>query len=223
MKEKLLALLKTKFAGVHDAILDRIATKKAETVTEESQVQTIVDGITFADVIQSETDFRATEASKTAVINYEKKHSLKDGKIIEDPSKKKDPKPDPKPGDDPRDAQISELKDSLTKLTELVTGVVSGQQKQSKQSQALEALKKTKIPEKLHQKWVNRINFDSETPIEDQVKELEAEHLDIHQELIAQSIKSGAFVPGGNGDKPVENAELTNYLDEKFPKAAEAK
>ena len=37
MKEKLLALLKTKFVGVDDAILDRIATKKAENVTDEAQ------------------------------------------------------------------------------------------------------------------------------------------------------------------------------------------
>ena len=224
MKEKLLALLKTKFFGVREATLERLAAKKAETVTEESQLQTIVDGMTFDYIIDSESDFKGTQISKmAAVAEYEKRFGLKDGKPIEEPSKKKDHKPDPKAGDDPRDAQINELKESLNKLTELVTGVVTGQQKTSKQSQALDALKKTKIPEKLHQKWVNRIDFDSETSIEDQIKELEAEHLDIHQELIAQSVKSSAFVPGGNNAKPVESAELNSYLDDKFPKAAEGK
>ena len=153
MKEKLLALLKTKFVGVREATLERIASKKAETVTEESQLQTIVDGVTIDFIIDSESDFRGTQISNTekvkTISEYEKRHNLKDGKPIEEPSKKEKKPTDPKTGDDPRDAQINELKDSLTKLTELVTGVVTGQQKTSKQSQALEALKKTKIPEKL--------------------------------------------------------------------------
>ena len=59
MKEKLLALLKTKFQGVDDAILDRIATKRAENITDESQLPAIVEGISFADVLQSYGDYRA--------------------------------------------------------------------------------------------------------------------------------------------------------------------
>ncbi len=39
MKKKLLEALKTKFVGVFDeAILERIATKKTEGVTDESQI-----------------------------------------------------------------------------------------------------------------------------------------------------------------------------------------
>ena len=37
MKETLDAL-KTKFVGIDEAVLDRIATKKAENVTDESQI-----------------------------------------------------------------------------------------------------------------------------------------------------------------------------------------
>ena len=39
MKEKILALLKTKFPGVDEATLSRIAEKKAVGVTDESQLQ----------------------------------------------------------------------------------------------------------------------------------------------------------------------------------------
>ena len=74
MKEKLLALLQTKFAGVDNAILDRIATKKSENVTDEAQLPTIAEGIGFQD------------AQQTAVKNYEKRHNLKDGKPIEQPA-----------------------------------------------------------------------------------------------------------------------------------------
>ena len=83
MKEKILALLKTKFPGVDEATLIRIAEKKATGVTDESQLQTIADGVGFQDVLNSYGDFRANGAVAFAVANYEKKHGLKDGKPIE--------------------------------------------------------------------------------------------------------------------------------------------
>ena len=95
MKEKILAALKTKFSGVDEAILSRIADKKATGVTDESQVNSIVEGISFQDVLQNYGDFRAGQAQTTSIANYEKKHGLKDGKPIENP--KPDPKPDEKP------------------------------------------------------------------------------------------------------------------------------
>ena len=86
MKEKLLALRQTKFAGVDNAILDRIATKKSENVTDEAQLPTIAEGIGFQDVLTSNGDYRAGDAQQTAVKNYEKRHNLKDGKPIEQPA-----------------------------------------------------------------------------------------------------------------------------------------
>ena len=83
MKEKILAALKTKFSGVDEAILSRIADKKATGVTDESQVNSIVEGISFQDVLQNYGDFRAGQAQTTSIANYEKKHGLKDGKPIE--------------------------------------------------------------------------------------------------------------------------------------------
>ena len=81
--EQILAGLQQKFTGVDTAILTRIATKKAEGITDETKVNSIVEGISFSDVLNSYGDFRAGDASKTAVSNYEKKHNLKDGKPIE--------------------------------------------------------------------------------------------------------------------------------------------
>ena len=92
--EQILAGLQQKFAGVDTAILTRIATKKAEGVTDETKVNSIVEGISFSDVFNSYGDFRAGNASKTAVSNYEKKHNLKDGKPIENPNPKLEDKTD---------------------------------------------------------------------------------------------------------------------------------
>lgn len=85
IQELILAGLQQKFAGADTATLTRIATKKAEGVTDEGQVQSIIEGINFMDVLQSYGDYRAGNAVKTAVINYEKQHGLKDGKPIATP------------------------------------------------------------------------------------------------------------------------------------------
>ena len=94
--EQILAGLQTKFPGVDAATLTRIATKKAEGVTDETKVNSIIEGISFSDVLNNYGDFRAGQAQVSAVNNYEKKHGLKDGKPIENP-KPEPPKPEPKP------------------------------------------------------------------------------------------------------------------------------
>lgn len=88
LKEELLIALKAKFQGVSDKILDRIAVNLAKTVTKQEDVQTAVDGVTLQQLLDSYGDSRATDATKTAVLNYEKKHSIKDGKPVVEPERK---------------------------------------------------------------------------------------------------------------------------------------
>ena len=85
MKQQILTALKAKFVGVSDAILDRVATKLAQTVTTAEQVQTAVDGVTFQQVLESYGDSRATQATQTAVHNYQTKYGLKDGVKVTPP------------------------------------------------------------------------------------------------------------------------------------------
>ena len=85
MKQQILTALKAKFVGVSDAILDRVSTKLAQTVTTAEQVQTAVDGVTFQQVLESYGDSRATQATQTAVHNYETKYGLKDGVKVTPP------------------------------------------------------------------------------------------------------------------------------------------
>lgn len=103
--EQILAGLQTKFPGADTATLTRIATKKAEGVTDETKVNSIVEGISFQDVMQNYGDFRAGQAQTSSIANYEKKHGLKDGKPIENP-KPEPPKPEPKPDEKPDIAKL---------------------------------------------------------------------------------------------------------------------
>ena len=103
--EQILAGLQQKFSGADTATLTRIATKKAEGVTDETKVNSIVEGISFQDVMQNYGDFRAGQANISSVANYEKKYGLKDGKPIEN-QKPEPPKPGEKPDEKPDIAKM---------------------------------------------------------------------------------------------------------------------
>lgn len=91
MKQTIIDLLKTKFEGVDESILSRIAeTKAAKAVKTEEEANTYVEGITLSHLLNSYGDIRSTEAQRTAVANYEKKYGIKDGKKVsteDDPKK----------------------------------------------------------------------------------------------------------------------------------------
>lgn len=120
MKQTILDLLKTKFEGVDESILSRIAdTKAARAVKTEDEAKTYVDGVTLNQILTSYGDMRATEAQRTAIGNYEKKHGLKDGNKI----KESEPTP---PQNDPTDdvpAWAKALMESNKKLAEQVAGI----------------------------------------------------------------------------------------------------
>lgn len=85
MKKFILDLLKTKFEGVSEDVLEGMAAKLAKTATTEEQATTSVEGVTIQKVIESYTDRRVTQSVATAVENY----------------KKNNPQPEPpKPNDD---------------------------------------------------------------------------------------------------------------------------
>lgn len=143
--EQILAGLQQKFAGVDTATLTRIATKKAEGVTDETQVNSIVEGISFQDVLTSYGDFRAGDARIIAVANYEKKHNLKDGKPIENPEEKKEEKKDEKKDEVPSWAQA--LIDSNKSLSEKLTAYEAEKAQAQRNSQISAVAKKYGIPE----------------------------------------------------------------------------
>lgn len=147
--EQILAGLRTKFQGVDDATLQRMASKKAEGVTDESKVNSIVEGISFQDVLTSYGDYRADGAQKTAVSNYEKKHNIKDGKPIEEP-KPQDPLPTPTPQSNPTEqvpAWAQGLIDSNKTLSEKLAAMDAKTKADERNQQIAAVAKSFGIPE----------------------------------------------------------------------------
>lgn len=148
--EQILAGLKTKFQGVEDATLQRIASKKAEGVTDESKVNSIVEGISFQDVLTSYGDYRADGAQKTAITNYEKKHNIKDGKPVEEPKPQPTPTPAPTPQPKPAEevpAWAQSLIDSNKTLSEKLAAMDAKTKADARNQQIDEVAKSFGIPE----------------------------------------------------------------------------
>jgi len=84
MKKQIFDALKTKFDGVQDSVLNRVASAMAKTVLKEEDVAGAVENTTMQQVIDSYGDIRATEASVVSVKNFREKYKIgEDGKLIE--------------------------------------------------------------------------------------------------------------------------------------------
>ena len=212
MKELILKALQTKFPGVEAKILERMAEKLAKTTTNEEDVQTTVDGVTFQNVLESYGDYRATESAKTSISNYEKKYKLKDGKVIEEPADPKpgDPKPgDPKPGDnkDPKGDDMPAWAKALVASVDAVNKRFEAQDAEKamtlRKSRLAELLKEA--PESIRKMYES--NFESMNFKDDAAYDAWLETTKTTVEGIVNDFKAkGAHVhpPMGGGNKPAK-------------------
>ena len=210
--EQILAGLQQKFTGVDTAILTRIATKKAEGVTDETKVNSIVEGISFSDVLNSYGDFRAGDASKTAVTNYEKKHNLKDGKPVETPNP--NPNPNPKPEDKPNMAKIiaDAVSAAVKSLSDELAALKHEKEQASRQEQILAKAKEYGIPETIAKRYA--ISDDAD---------LDAYFKDVKQELANVGF-SGVTPPESAETKIEKEAEsIANMISEGTKTIVESK
>ena len=210
--EQILAGLQQKFTGVDTAILTRIATKKAEGVTDETKVNSIVEGISFSDVLNSYGDFRAGNTSKTAVTNYEKKHNLKDGKPVETPNP--NPNPNPKPEDKPNMAKIiaDAVSAAVKSLSDELAALKHEKEQASRQEQILAKAKEYGIPETIAKRYA--ISDDAD---------LDAYFKDVKQELANVGF-SGVTPPESAETKIEKEAEsIANMISEGTKTIVESK
>ena len=213
MFEKILTALKTKFPGVDAKILERIAKKKAETTTKEDEVKTVVDGVTFQSIIESEGDRRADEAQKTAVSNYEKKYKLKDGKTIDQPEP-------PKPNEPPAGAS-DEVKQMLERMEqenktmrEQLNGILTKEQGNQRKAK-FEALFEG-ASEKLKERYMRNYDRLSFKDDEDFNGWLDTQKPFVENDIKEEKASGAAGTPPlGGKRKPGDQADpaVTAYLN----------
>lgn len=165
--EQILAALQQKFSGVDTAILSRIANKKGEGVTDESKVNSIVEGISFQDVLNSYGDFRADGAASTAVKNYERKHNLKDGKAVDESTStsKNESQDIAKLIADAVSAAVSPLSDKLTQFE-------AAKARETRGEQILAKAKEYGIPDTIAKRYAIPDDADLDSYFKDAKQEL---------------------------------------------------
>ncbi len=178
MKEKILQILRTKFQGTHAIVLDRVADHLSQTVKEESEIETVIAGVeplvkSFSEILQSETDRRATEAQKTALENFRKKHGLdEDGKPIQQPSS-------PKGGDDKTKKELDEMKARLEAF-----------EKKEKAGELMNSLKSKLKEKKIPESFIKGRTIESEDQIDSVLTEIETDYNGVKQHLINEGVMS---------------------------------
>ena len=131
--------------------------------------------------IQSQVDKKVGQGIKTTVTKLY-------GEEPVDPSKKKTVeeiiaeagKGTGTGGDVDKDNPLYKMVESLAGT---VQKLVDNQKSTTTQSTAKELLAKTKIPEKIQATWLTRVDPNSDTSVEDQVKALETEYKGIHESI----------------------------------------
>lgn len=216
MKEKLLILLVAKFKGVPEATLERIATKKAGSVSDESQLQSIADSIDYGQILQSEVDSKITDANKKAVQNYEATHKLKDGKPV-DQTPPVDLDPNKDKNDPPKWAK--DLIEQNQKLNEKISSFESGKTIESRRKTLNDKLADEKfknIPEKTKTKILKdfeRMRFDKDEEFDAFLTETETDMAAINQENAEAGLSQHGAPIFNRKEKDGVSSSVKSYID----------
>lgn len=174
-----------------DALADKLANKPADDA-DDVAIDAVING--FNDILSIEEI--AKEDDRIRTLESKSKEAV-------DPSKNDPPKTDPPKADVPEWAQA--ILDSNKKLEGELEAFKSGKVVETKKATASELFAKSdilkRIPESIRPNWVNRIDVNSETPFEDQIKGLETEYSELVQVNADSNVYGG---PAGFGTSKLE-------------------
>ncbi|MBD0822634.1 hypothetical protein [Aestuariibaculum marinum] len=155
--------------------------------------------IKLAKPLQSEHDKKVTAGIKTFQEKWLKKAN---GETEEEDEDGKQPTGD--------NAVLSYLKKLESKIEEMEKSKT--QTTKLDQAKAIIA-KSTVLTDALKEKWMRRIDLESETSFEDQVKELENEYQEMHTSIVGDS--SGKGLPtGGKGKNEASDEEVGSLVND---------
>ncbi len=219
-----------KAAGVNEKYAQKV--QKLFNIEKEDGLETYIQ--LFKDnILPDLEDTTAIEkAKKDAITEYEKANGLKGGKPIETKpkgkkGKKKEEEDDEDDENDDDDlsglpasvikmmkAQQKQIADLATSVTTLTGNITTS----TKQASAKTLFDNAKLPEK----WFKRLDVNSETSIEDQIKELQDEYAEIKQASITEEVESGNYKPHISTPKDRSEKEWETLMNEDKGAGAES-
>ena len=170
-------------------------------VTDETKVNSIVEGISFSDVLNSYGDFRAGQAQTSSIANYEKRHGLKDGKPIETTNTTTTIKTEENKDDVPAWAQA--LIDSNKSLSDKLTQFETEKAQATRSQQILAKAKEYGIPE----------NYAKRCAIKDD-EDLDTYFKDLKQEFANDGFKGVTPPESAEAKIEKESESIAKMIDE---------
>ena len=207
IKRTALDKLKTKFEGIDEKVLSRIAAKIAKTAKTDEDVAAEVDELTLMDIINSYTDSRVNDAQDKAVKRYKQEKGIKDD---EDGDGTKEGDGDVNGGtdgnggtgskedDDDTPAYIKALMKSVETLAKEVTSLKAGKTADARKEALDKVLKDASERErKFYEKNYARMRFESDEDFNDWL------------DSVTDDIKDNADGTGGNGGNGTQTTQQT--------------
>lgn len=230
MKEKILALLKTKLAGfaggVESDFLLEYADHFSKSITEESAIATtltdgVIDQIKVAyGFYNKEVGKKTSAAQETALKNFREKHGLnEDGTPIKKPGR---PRKDADPDSDDDEKIPKWAEKFLADQTELKQKFEVQAQEKTLAALSEKVSKHEKLKD-IPASYLKGRNLvpKSEAEIDQLVATIETDYNGFRQEMAEKGVVIS--VPPTGGGHAGDKSTIDEYLDEKFPKEPQGK
>lgn len=197
--------------GVPEKHAERI--EKNSGITEEKDGNIIAAVKSFKENILpaiEDAEKASSDAAKKAVEEYEKKHNLKDGKVIET---QKTDEPDLGNLSPEVKAIIEANKKQIEDLKGIVTNIAKTQANSVKIEQVREKMK-GKIDEKFIERYAKRVNLDAEN-IDAEIESQITAFAEDKQAFLNDAVASGNYQPASGGSSVKNDSDIDSYIEQK--------
>lgn len=217
--EKILQSLKTKYAhlGLEENILKAIATRLANAVKDDMEIENAVKGVEEeVKLLQSVTDKGRTSLSKAEEARKKLEKELEEARAKSNPNPQNPPTPEPKPDEVP--AWAKGLLETVTNQGKVIEAFQAEKQQQSAKERFLNQLKTQGVSEPFYKHHLGR-TFKDDTEMDAFVSELKADEQAFLQTQANTGLSShSSNVLGGGTDANGVSADVQAFINEKFKK-----
>lgn len=166
--------------------------------------------------IQEAENDAKTAAEAAAVSAYETKFKLKDGKPIESQEETKTEDELLKGLSPEVKAYLERIEKKFEDSIKKVDTSISNSANEAKKETVRKQLKDANLPDS----WLGRVNLESETSIEDQIKALVEEYTGIQQKAIDDAVARGDYAPGSVNLPERSEADWAKLMDQDIDNSA---
>ena len=219
--EKILQALKTKYAhlGLEENILKAIATRLANAVKEESEIENAVKGVEDeVKLLQSVADKGRTNLTKAEEARKKLEKELEEARAKSNPNPQNPPTPPTEPKPDEMPEWAKRLVEDVTNQGKAIQAFQAEKQQQSAKERFLGQLKTQGVSEAFYKHHLGR-TFKDDTEMEAFVNQLKADEQAFLQAQTNTQLSSlSGSVLGGGTDSNGVSADVQAYINETFKK-----